>query len=74
MRTAETVRGLGLYRSKCCSEELIYDVGDLFWKCPACGSLCDWELEDEVISYEELDVYPLTNHPPGRPAPGKRLA
>ena len=56
MRTDEMVSELGLYRSKCCSEELIFDVGDDFGRCPKCQSLCDWQLEDELISHEELNA------------------
>jgi hypothetical protein len=54
MRTSETVTELGLYNSECCSEELIFDVGDAFRRCPKCHALCVWELEDEVVSPDEV--------------------
>jgi len=55
MRTKATVSELGLYSSECCSEELIYDAGDVFLQCPKCRGLCGWELENPVISIEELE-------------------
>ena len=42
MRTGETVTDLGLYATECCSEELIFDMGDQFAKCPRCQKLCIW--------------------------------
>jgi hypothetical protein len=55
MRTSETVTELGLYSSECCSEALIFDVGNVFRRCPKCQALCLWELEDKVVSPEELE-------------------
>ena len=45
MRTGETVTDLGLYATECCSEELIFDMGDQFAKCPRCHKLGIWEEE-----------------------------
>ena len=58
MKTGESVTELGLYASLCCDEELIFDVGDILLRCPACQTLCSWELAEEVISYEELEYLP----------------
>jgi hypothetical protein len=55
MRTGGTVTELGLYSSECCSRELIFDVGDTFLRCPDCHELCEWELEDELVSWQELE-------------------
>jgi hypothetical protein len=55
MRTSETVAELGRYISECCGEEMIFDVGDVFQRCLKCQALCVWELEDEVVSYEERE-------------------
>lgn len=35
MKTSEEARELGLYASECCSEELIFDRGDTFVRCPS---------------------------------------
>ena len=48
MRTAEDVHELGLYANDCCSEELIFDKGDTFWRCPRCRHLCTWELQAKI--------------------------
>jgi len=48
MRTSEDVHELGLYSNNCCNEELIFDKGDTFWRCPRCQSLCQWELESKI--------------------------
>jgi len=48
MRTAEDVHELGLYANDCCSEELIFDKGDTFWRCPRCRHLCTWELKAKI--------------------------
>lgn len=55
MKTSETVTELGLYISECCGEELTFDVGDTFQRCPKCQALCVWELEDEVVPLEQLE-------------------
>ena len=55
MKTGETVTDLGLYANECCSEELIFDNGDQFGKCPKCQKLCTWELEEEIVSMDEFE-------------------
>jgi hypothetical protein len=55
MKTGETVTDLGLYASECCSEELIFDFGDRFLRCPQCNHSCFWELEEEVVSQDEFE-------------------
>jgi len=48
MKTSQNVFELGLYASECCGEELIFDTGDTFWRCPQCQHLCDWELVSKI--------------------------
>jgi hypothetical protein len=55
MRTGETVMDLGLYATECCSEELIFDTGDQFGKCPKCQGLCIWEQEEELVTLDEFE-------------------
>lgn len=55
MKTGDTVTDLGLYTTECCSEELIFDTGDQFAKCPKCQKLCLWELEEEIVSIDEFE-------------------
>jgi hypothetical protein len=55
MKTSETVTDLGLYITDCCSMELIFDSGDSFVRCPQCGHVCDWELEEELVPSEDLE-------------------
>jgi hypothetical protein len=55
MRTTETVKQLGLYDSACCNEETLFDRQDTFSRCPACHSLCFWQLVEPVVSWQELD-------------------
>jgi len=55
MKTGQTVTGLGLYATACCSEELIFDTGDIFLSCPQCSYWCLWELEEEIVSLDELE-------------------
>ena len=55
MRTGETVMDLGLYATECCSEELIFDTGDQFGKCPKCQRLCIWEQEEELVTLDEFE-------------------
>jgi hypothetical protein len=55
MKTGERVTDLALYVSECCGEELIFDRGDSFVRCPQCSSLCVWELEEEIISHDEFE-------------------
>ena len=55
MKTSETVTDLGLYTSECCNVELIFDMRDTFLRCPQCGQLCGWELEEEVLTQDEFE-------------------
>jgi hypothetical protein len=55
MRTSENVRELGLYASSCCGEELIFDKGDCFMRCPKCERLCEWELLEVLVPYEQFE-------------------
>ena len=48
MKTSDDVSELGLYTNDCCGEELIFDTGDTFWRCPRCQHLCLWELESKI--------------------------
>jgi len=55
MTTGQTVTDLGLYASDCCSVELIFEAGDVFSMCPRCARRCLWQLEEEIVTLEELD-------------------
>ena len=55
MKTGQSVEELGLYSSEYCNEELIFVIGDAFARCPRCQHLCVWELEDEIVTAEELE-------------------
>ena len=55
MRTAEDVRELGLYASSCCGEELIFDESDCFSRCPRCERLCEWDLVENLVPWNELE-------------------
>jgi hypothetical protein len=55
MKTGEMVTALGLYTSECCSVELIFDNGDVFSGCPQCNRRCLWELEEEIVTQDELE-------------------
>ena len=55
LKTGDTVTDLGLYDTECCSEELIFDTGDQFTKCPKCQKLCIWEMEEEIVSQDEFE-------------------
>ena len=55
MKTLEDAPELGLYASSCCREEMIFDKGDCFIRCPRCERLCDWELLETLVPYELLD-------------------
>lgn len=56
MKTGETVEQLGLYSTECCNQELIFEVGDTFSRCPRCLGLCNWDFDSEVVAAEELDA------------------
>jgi hypothetical protein len=57
MKTAERVRRLGLYASSCCIDEAVFDVSDLFSRCPKCERLCEWDFVERVFSWQELDEH-----------------
>lgn len=48
MKTTEGVFELGLYSNDCCNQELIFDEGDTFCRCPRCQDLCHWVLEAKI--------------------------
>jgi len=48
MKTWQQSTRLGLYASDCCSEELIFDVGDTFCRCLKCVNSCQWELVSKL--------------------------
>ena len=56
MRISEDVLDLGLYTSDCCSQELIFDTGDTFCRCPRCENLCRWELESRITPIDSLET------------------
>jgi len=55
MKTSDDARELGLYASGCCSEELIFDKGDCFSRCPRCERLCEWELVENLTSWVDFE-------------------
>jgi len=54
MKTSEDVYVLGLYSNDCCNEELIFDEGDTFWRCPQCQNLCRWELSQRITKEDDI--------------------
>ena len=54
MKTGKDVRESGLYFSDCCEQELRFKENDSFSRCPRCFRLCEWELVDSVISWNEM--------------------
>ena len=55
MKTAQTVSELGLYSTECCGTELIFDFGDVFTLCPKCLHVCEWEIEELLVTTAELE-------------------
>jgi hypothetical protein len=55
MRTGENVSELGLYVSMCCGHDWIFDKQDVFYRCPKCEGLCEWELTERVIGWNQLE-------------------
>jgi hypothetical protein len=53
VKTSYDVQELGLYASDCCGEELIFDAGDTFTRCPKCEGLCTWEFEHTLVRPSE---------------------
>jgi hypothetical protein len=56
MRTGEDVRELGLYISDCCNQEVIFDFNDSFTRCPKCQGLCWWDLDEKLVSWDDLET------------------
>ena len=54
MKTGQDVRELGLYASDCCLEEMLFDANDSFSRCPHCSRLCEWELVDAVVPWQDI--------------------
>jgi hypothetical protein len=54
MKTTAKVLALGLYKSACCDQEVLFDRDDCFSRCPACERLCFWELVEPVVSWLDL--------------------
>jgi hypothetical protein len=59
MRTAQPVLQLALYASACCTDEVLFQVNDVFSRCPKCERLCFWELVERVVSWQDLDKLEL---------------
>jgi hypothetical protein len=55
MKTGQTVIENGLYSSDCCNHEQIFKAGDNFTRCLACMALCEWDLDTELATVEELE-------------------
>ena len=47
MKTTEDVLERGLYASRCCGHEQIFDKPEVFHRCPHCHDLCEWELAED---------------------------
>jgi hypothetical protein len=56
-RTPQAASELGLYTSGCCSEELIFDLGDTFCRCPRCEAFCNWELESKITRIVDAETH-----------------
>jgi hypothetical protein len=63
MRTSEDALELGLYTNDCCNQQLIFDIGDTFCRCPRCESLCVWELESRITPIDALETDVKTDQP-----------
>jgi len=46
MKTSMDVQELWLYASDCCLQEVLFDSGESFSRCPRCSNLCEWEKVD----------------------------
>ena len=55
MKTGTIVDDNWLYVSECCLEEVYFESGGLFSRCPRCSGLCNWEMVD--VSNEDLKDY-----------------
>ena len=56
MKTGDIAYQLGLYESRCCTAELIFDTGDRFVECPSCLQACRWNLEELLVTTDQLDA------------------
>lgn len=56
MKTGQTVIENGLYSSSCCNHEQIFEAGDNFTRCLKCMGLCEWDLDSELVTTDELDT------------------
>jgi hypothetical protein len=56
MKTGQTVDDPGLYSTKCCNVEVVFDPGDTFSRCPRCQHLCQWEFDCELVTSGDLDL------------------
>ena len=63
MRTSDDAFELGLYICDCCDQELIFDIGDTFCRCPRCMSLCNWELQASITRLDNLEDEVTANKP-----------
>jgi hypothetical protein len=52
MKTGKDVQKFWLYASDCCLQEIMFDSGESFSRCPRCANLCDWEMVD--VAPEEM--------------------
>jgi len=59
MKTAARARKLGLYASACCTHEALFDINDVFSRCPKCERLCSWRLVERVFCGQELNELEL---------------
>lgn len=55
MKTGENVFETGLYASDCCLQEILFEAGDSFSRCPRCANLSVWETV-EIAALEKLQV------------------
>jgi len=55
MKTSDDALELALYVNDCCNQELIFDFGDTFSRCPKCQRLCAWELESRLTDVVAVD-------------------
>jgi hypothetical protein len=58
MKTSDDVRELALYASGCCGEEMIFDKNDCFSRCPRCQRLCEWEIVENLVPWDQLEEVP----------------
>jgi hypothetical protein len=56
-RSPQMVAESGCYSTECCDEELVFDSGDRFLRCPRCQYLCEWEYEYELLTPEDLEQF-----------------